>query len=45
MYLDITDYSRNLIPSEDFKVEQIATQKSDLGALVIEGIHQSGNQN
>ena len=38
MYSDITDHSRNLMSSEDLKIEQIGTHKSELGALLIEGI-------
>ena len=45
MYSDITDHSRNLMSSEGSKIEQIGTQKSELGALLIEGIHASRSQN
>ena len=44
MYSDITDHSRNLMSSEGSKIEQIGTQKSELGALLIEGIHASRSQ-
>ena len=44
-YFDITDHSRNLMYSEDLQIEQIGTQKSELSALVIEGIRASRSQN
>ena len=44
MYSDITDHSRNLMSSEDLQTEQIGAQKSELGALLIEGIHASRSQ-
>ena len=44
MSSDITDHSRNLMSSEGSKIEQIGTQKSELGALLIEGIHASRSQ-
>ena len=44
MYSDITDHSRNLMSSEGSKIEQIGTQKSELSALLIEGIHASRSQ-
>ena len=45
MYSDITDHSRNLMSSEDLKIEQIGTHKSELSALLIEGIYASRSQN
>ena len=45
MYSNFTDRSRNLMSSEGSKIEQIGTQKSDLSALLIEGIHASRFQN
>ena len=42
---DFTNHSRTLMNSEDLKIEQIGTQKSDLSALLIEGIHASRFQN
>ena len=38
MYSNITDHSGTLMSSEGSKIEQIGTQKSELGALLIEGI-------
>ena len=45
MCSDITDHSRTLMSSEGTKIEQIGTQKSDLSALLIEGIYASRSQN
>ena len=45
MYSNFTDHSRNLMSSEGSKIEQIGTQKSEISALVIEGIHPSRFQN
>ena len=39
------DHSRTLMSSEGSKLEQIGTKKSDLSALLIEGIHASRSQN
>ena len=44
MYSNITDHSRTLMFSEGTKIEQIGTIKSELGALLIEGIHASRSQ-
>ena len=45
MYSNLTDHSRNLMSSEDSKIEQIGTQKSALKGLPIEGIYASRSQN